>query len=328
MHVHIKILFTFLAMKRKTFLQSSAAVIGSSLLPSFSFAAEAKKKPLRFAHLTDIHLKPGLIPEAGMAKALQHAQQLKSNVDFIMNGGDSIMDALEADKQKTQTQWDLFHRILKNENSLPIYHCIGNHDVWGWFVKENLSAGQADKIDNDKMYGKVWVVETLEMKKRFYSFTKGNWHFIVLDSTQLNPAGGYIGKLDPEQMDWLQQELARVPAGKFICIVSHIPILSICAGLFLDKTEANGDLKIQRNLMHTDFLTLKKIFLNYPAIKVCISGHIHLQDELDYLGIRYYCNGAVSGNWWAGSFQEFAPAYAIIELFDDGSCKRTMMKYE
>ncbi|MEO7982767.1 MAG: metallophosphoesterase [Bacteroidota bacterium] len=308
-------------MKRKDFLQSSAAVIGSSLLPSFSFAADPRKKTIRFAHITDIHLKPGVIPEAGMAKALQHLQDLKPKVDFIMNGGDSIMDSLEADKQKTQIQWDLFKNVLQKENSLPIYHTIGNHDVWGWFIKEN-------KPDNDKLYGKVWVVETLAMQNRYYSFDKGNWHFIVLDSTQLNPAGGYIGRLDEKQLEWLEQELLDTPPGKFICFVSHIPILSICAGLFFDKTEANGDLKIQRNLMHSDFLTLKKLFAKYPNIKVCISGHIHLQDEVDYLGIKYYCNGAISGNWWKGAFQEFAPAYAVMELYEDGTSERTMMKYE
>ena len=165
------------------------------------------------------------------------------------------------------------------------------------------------------------------MKYRYYSFSKDKWHFIVLDSTQLNPAGGYIGKIDEEQLAWLQTELASVPKENFICIVSHIPILSICAGLFFDKTEANGDLKIQRNLMHSDFLSLKKIFNNYPNIKACISGHIHLQDELNYLGIKYYCNGAVSGNWWKGSFQEFAPAYAMLEFYTDGTSKRYMQNY-
>jgi 3',5'-cyclic AMP phosphodiesterase CpdA len=308
-------------LKRKAFLQNSAAVIGGSLIPSLSDAPVIIKKRIRFAHITDIHVKPGAIPEAGMAKALQHVQLLQPNVDFIINGGDAIMDALEADKQKTQIQWDLFKNILQKENSLPVYHTIGNHDIWGWFIKEN-------KPDNDRLYGKSWAAETLEMKNRFYSFTKARWHFIVLDSTQLNPAGGYIGKLDDHQLDWLQQELADVPPDKFICIVSHIPILSICSGLFFNKTEANGDLLIKRNLMHTDFLELKKIFAKYTNIKVCISGHIHLQDEVKYLGITYYCNGAVSGNWWKGTFQEFAPAYALMELFDDGTFKRTMMKYD
>lgn len=308
-------------MKRKTFLHTTAAAIGGSLLPSLSFAEENKKAAIRVAHLTDIHLKPGIIPETGMAKAFQHVQQLKPGIDLIINGGDSIMDALEADKQKTETQWKLFKTILQKENNLPIYHTIGNHDIWGWFIKN-------DKPENDRLYGKQWATEMLELKSRYYSFTRSNWHFIVLDSVQLNPAGGYIGKLDAEQLEWLQEDLKNVPADKFICIVSHIPILSICSGLFFDKTETNGDLLIKRNLMHTDFLAIKKIFLKYPNIKTCISGHIHLQDEVEYLGIKYYCNGAVSGNWWGGAFQEFEPAYALMEFYNDGTVKRTMIKYQ
>ncbi len=308
-------------MNRSTFVKNTAAIIGGSLLPSVSFGEENNKGgKIRFAFLTDIHVKPGIIPETGMTKALHHAQSQKPRVDFIINGGDAIMDSLEADKQKTQIQWDLYNVLLKNENSLPVYHCIGNHDVWGWFIKN-------EKPEADKLYGKQWAVEALQLPRRYYSFTKDKWHFIVLDSTQLNPAGGYIAYIDPEQLAWLQQELAQTK-DKFICFVSHIPILSICAGLFFNKTEANGDLKIQRNLMHTDFIELKKLFLQYPNIKVSLSGHIHLQDELDYLGIKYYCNGAVSGNWWKGAFQDFAPAYAVIELNNDGTSSRKMIEYE
>jgi len=308
-------------MKRKDFILNSAGVGAAAFVnPSAILTAQVKKPPIRVAHLTDFHVKPGKDIEASVAKAMHHAQILVPEIDFIINGGDAIWDSLEADKEKTQIQWDLFTSILKKEISLPVYHCIGNHDIWGWFIKEN-------KPENERQYGKVWVVETLQMKNRYYSFSKDKWHFIVLDSTQLNPAGGYIGKIDEEQLAWFQTELASVAKEKFICIVSHIPILSICAGLFFDKTEANGDLKIQRNLMHSDFLSLKKIFNNYPNIKVCISGHIHLQDELNYLGIKYYCNGAVSGNWWKGSFQEFAPAYAMLEFYDDGTSKRYMQNY-
>lgn len=310
-------------MKRKSFLLRSATLAGAGLLgplASSSESTEPKKKPIRFAHLTDIHLKPGAIPEAGAVKVFQHVQNYKPSVEFIINGGDVIFDSLEADKQKTQMQWDLLKNTLQKENSLPIYHTIGNHDVWGWFIKEN-------KPTDDKLYGKMWVTEELQMKNRFYTFNKGKWKFIVLDSTQLNPAGGYIARLDPEQLEWLEQELKATPPDQFICLVSHIPILSICAGLFFNKTEANGDLLVKRNLMHTDFIALKKIFIQYPNLRTCISGHIHLQEEIEYLGIKYYCNGAVSGNWWKGTFQEFAPAYAVMELYDDGVSRRVMVNY-
>src|SRR5688572_19302245 len=308
-------------MHRSEFLKNTAAIVGGSMIPAVAFAEENRKPgKLRFAFLTDIHVTQGIGAEAGMARALHHAQSLKPKVDFIINGGDSIMDSLYADKQETKMQWDLFHSLLKKENSLPVYHCIGNHDVWGWFI-------EGDKPEADKLYGKQWAVEVQQLPGRYYSFTKDKWHFIVLDSTQLNPAGGYIAYIDPQQLDWVKQELEK-SKNKFICFISHIPILSICAGLFFNKTETNGDLKIQRNLMHTDFIELKKLFFQYPNIKVCLSGHIHLQDEVDYLGIKYYCNGAVSGNWWKGVFHEFAPAYAVVELYDDGTSLRKMVEYD
>jgi len=309
-------------MNRKSFIRNvSVAVTGAGLLPLHGEGKIAKKKSIRFAHLTDIHVKTGDIPETGMAKAFQHAQSISPKVDFIINGGDSIWDALEADKQRTQQQFQLYKTILHKENSLSVHHVIGNHDVWGWFVKND------DTIKQDNLYGKQWAVEEFGIPARHYSFTKGKWKFIVLDSTQLNPAGGYIGKLDEEQFSWLEAELKATPSSQFICMASHIPILSICAGLFFDRNESNGDFKIQRNLMHSDFLRIKKLFIQYPNIRTCISGHIHLQDELTYLGIKYYCNGAVSGNWWKGAFQEFAPAYAVMELFDDGSANRTFYNY-
>lgn len=307
-------------MKRSTFIRQTAQVIGAGMLPGISLAGETPKPgKIRFAFLSDIHVKPGAVPEEGMAKALHHVQSLRPGVDFIVNGGDSIMDSLEADKASTQTQWDLYNSILKKENSLSVYHCIGNHDVWGWMLKQN-------RPETDPLYGKQWAVETLAMPKRYYSFGRRNWHFIVLDSTQLNPAGGYIAYIDAEQLDWLKGELAA-HTDKHICIISHIPILSICAGLFFDKNEENGDLKILRNLMHSDFFVLKKLFLQYPNIRLCLSGHIHLQDEVDYLGIKYYCNGAISGNWWKGKFREFDPAYAVVELFDDGRSSRQIINY-
>jgi 3',5'-cyclic AMP phosphodiesterase CpdA len=307
-------------MKRKAFLQTTSVLLAGGLVPLPAGASEEKKKRIRFAHLSDVHVKPGLEPESGMAKAYRHVQDEKQKVDFIFNGGDMIMDALEAPKDKTRMQWDLFRRIINAENKLPVYNCIGNHDIWGWFFKEN-------KPVDDKLYGKQWAIEMLEMPNRYYSFPKSNWEFIVLDSTQLNPAGGYIGKLDDVQYAWLEETLRAIPPEKHICIVSHIPILSISSGLFFNKTEPNGDMKIQRNLMHSDFLVLKKLFLQFPNIRCCISGHTHLQDEIEYLGIKYYCNGAVSGNWWKGPFQEFEPAYAVMELFENGESRRTIVNY-
>jgi len=307
-------------MKRKEFLRSGLMATGLSMLPGVMTAqAPTPKKSLRFAFISDIHVKPGAIPETGMAKAIRHVQDLEPKADLIINGGDCIMDGLSATKESVQKQWDLYHSIMNAENKLTVYPCIGNHDVYGWFQKTPDTT--------DPLYGKNWALKELKMAERYYHFKKGNWNFIVLDSTQNNPAGGYIGKIDDAQFAWLSTKLGDIPSSEYICIVSHIPILSICSGLFFNKNEANGDLMIKRNLMHSDFFTLKALFNKYPNIKTCLSGHIHLQDEVKYHGIDYYCNGAVSGNWWDGPFQEFDPAYAVFELYDDGSVKREMVNY-
>ncbi|MBC7902117.1 MAG: metallophosphoesterase [Gemmatimonadaceae bacterium] len=310
-------------MRRRAFLGGAGAIItAASMSPFDGVFAAPKKKTIRFAHITDIHVKAEKVAEAGMAAALARIAGERNKFDFVINTGDCIWDALAVDKEKTKAQWALYQKILAAQNKHEIHHAIGNHDVWGWFIKEK--SGE----DQDRLYGKQWAIDELKMPGRFYSFQKDLWHFMVLDSTQLNPAGGYIGQLDEDQFSWLSGELAKVPPAHHVCIVSHIPILSICAGLFFDKTEANGDLKIQRNLMHSDFFRIKKLFSQYPQVKVCISGHIHLQDEVDYLGVKYFCNGAVSGNWWKGKFQEFAPAYAAIELHENGTAIRTFINYE
>ena len=67
-----------------------------------SFTDQSKKyrnkKVLRIAHLTDIHLQPEDISANGMISALKYVNEMDDKPDIILNGGDSIMDALDATK--------------------------------------------------------------------------------------------------------------------------------------------------------------------------------------------------------------------------------------
>lgn len=306
-------------MKRRNFIRGVSILSAVTTLSPAAVAESSskKKRSLKIAFITDIHIKPTEAAETGMRKALRHVNNLQP--DFIINGGDSIMDAMAADKAKTQAQWDVWHKVMKEENKLPIYHCIGNHDAWGWQVKDVT-------VKSDPLYDKNWAVKEHRMSNRYYSFTKDKWHFIVLDSAQ-EDNGGYIARIDEPQFAWLENELKNTSSEKFICIVSHIPIVSFCSAMFYEKNEPNGDFKISRALLHVDTRRIKALFKQYKKIKICLSGHIHLQDEVEYLGIKYYCNGAVSGNWWGGAFQEFAPAYALFDFYNDGTVEREMIEY-
>lgn len=305
-------------MQRRKFIQNVSLLTAATTLPAVGHTISIEKKSkFSVAFISDIHIKPSAEAEAGMKKALRNINQLKKQPDFIINGGDCVMDALAADREKTKTQWDLFNSIMKAENKLPVKYALGNHDIWAWQLK--------DAVKTDPLYGKGWWLQQTGYAKTYYSYTHNDWHFIVLDSVQENN-GGYIALLDDPQFVWLENELNNHKE-KFICIVSHIPIMSFCSAMFFKDMLPNGDWKLSRALLHTDARKIKDLFKKHPNIKTCLSGHIHLQDELTYLGIKYYCNGAVSGNWWGGAFQDFAPAYALFDFHSDGTVERKIVEY-
>jgi Icc protein len=306
-------------MNRRKFLQQGSLSAALLTIAPAGFSAPKKKKGFRVSFMSDVHVKPTEIAEQGMRKAFRHVNALQPSVDFIMNGGDAIMDALNASKEKVQKQWDVWNNVLQSENTLPMYHCIGNHDAWGWQMTDTA-------VKNDPLYDKQWVLQQHKMPARFYSFEHKDWKFIVLDSAQENN-GGYIARIDEPQFAWLENELKNTATSTHICIVSHIPIVSFVSAVFSDKNEANGDWRISRALLHVDSRRLTDLFKGFPNIRCCLSGHIHMQDKVEYKGIPYYCNGAVSGNWWGGAFHDFEPAYAVFTFSADGTVSREMVTY-
>lgn len=308
---------------RRSFLRKGAlGIAGLSLggtLKAQPKNDEGAERVLRIAHLTDIHVEDNGRAPQGMAAALKYVNSMADKPDVIFNGGDSIMDALKRSKEEVRAQWSLWHQTLEANNSIEIKHCIGNHDVWGWSFKDSA-------FKNDPLYGKQWAVEEFGLPNRFYSFEKANWHFIVLDSTHRKESPGYTARLDDEQFEWLTGELQNTDSGTPVCILSHIPILAACA-YFDGDNEESGDWQVPGAWMHIDARKIKTLLHEHPNVKLALSGHIHLQDTVEYLDVKYYCNGAVSGGWWNGSYQEFPPALAIIDLYADGTSVRTMINY-
>lgn len=306
--------------RRSFFKQAGLLGLGSfaglsTLANSFEKPTTASKRVIRVAHLTDIHVQPGKVSEYGFAQSLNEVNALKDKPDFILTGGDLIMDALSTPKDKVKEEWKVFHSILKSDNSLPVFNCLGNHDIFNW-----------SKSTLHQQDGKKWATDELEIKKPYYSFGKGNWHFIVLDSIHSKNIPGYLGKIDEAQMVWLEAELASIPATKNTLVVSHIPIVSACT-MFDGSTLHHNRWKISGSNLHSDAKQLKDLFHKYSHVKVALSGHIHLIDKVEYAGVSYYCNGAVSGAWWGGNCQEFPPSFSVINLYEDGSSDRELYFY-
>ncbi|MCA9299887.1 MAG: metallophosphoesterase, partial [Phycisphaerales bacterium] len=234
--------------------------------------------------------------------------------DLIINGGDQIMDALGEDRTRTRTQFDLWTRVIGESVATPMINVIGNHDVWGWDRDESKTTG------NEDLYGKRWALDVFGLRERFFSLDRNGWHLVVLDSTHPVTTDGrpYTARLDDAQFEWLEGDLANTPATTPVMVVSHIPILAACT--FLDgDNEERGDWNVPGAWMHIDARRIKDLFFRHPNVKLCISGHVHLADVVEYLGVTYVCNHAVSGGWWKGPRDEFAPAFGIVDLYDDGS---------
>jgi len=289
---------------------------GLFLAPSLitEVSAAHNEPVLRVAHITDVHLKNDFGAPAKFAKCLHHVQQQTPKVDLILNGGDIVFDMNKENISTIDAQWKLYNDLIKSDNNLPIRYCLGNHDIW-W--SEN-NKGQA-------VYGKQYSLDQLQMPKPYYSFEKAGWKFIVLDSVHLDIDNTwYIGKLGEEQFTWLENELNNTSANVPVLVLSHIPILT--ATLMVEDNIVNkwemlgGD-------MHTDTSKIINLFYQHPNVKLCLSGHIHLRDRVEYNNVTYICNGAVSGAWWEGNRRQTAPGYGALDLFADGSFQERYVNY-
>lgn len=302
------------SLSRRDVLAASAAGLIAPTLAAGVIRGD-RKRVVRFAHLTDIHVQPEKGAPEGMEAALQHA--LTQSPDFIFTGGDLIMDALGQTRERTKTQWDLYTKILGGVKT-PVEHTIGNHDVWGW--------GKRDVYEKEPGYGKKWACDLLGLAKPYRSFDRAGWHFIVLDSTFMKPESGYTARLDAEQFEWLTSDLAATPKTTPILVMSHIPIIAACP-MFDGDNEKTGDWVIPGAWMHLDARKIKDLFRHHSNVKVCLSGHIHLIDQVVYNGITYCCNGAVSGGWWGGNYQECTYGYGLVDLYDDGTFENRYVEF-
>ncbi len=290
-------------MKRRTILKAAGLTAGALLtsgLPALAKPNRTKSKlAFSIAHITDVHIREGDNAPERFKKCLNQIIT-KHKPDFFLNTGDSIHDASYDDVKYDQViqQWGLWDECVKMLYQFELYSCIGNHDPW-WKAPSK----------EHEMYGKDYVVKRLKIPNRYYSFTKKNWHFIVLDGNNSNIS------LDQEQYEWLERELETLPASTPTLVMSHYPIL--------------GTTQVLVGGGHSDFKRLNDLFYkHHDKVRVCLSGHNHLSDKTSYNDVLYCCNGSMSGFWWGkgdeesagdGYYLETPPGYAILNLYEDGT---------
>ena len=292
------------------------AAAGAAVLPGLvSTARGAGRAPaLRAAHITDVHITRDKDAPRGVALAFAHMFGRKDWApELVLNTGDTVM-AVDGGTPgvRAAEQVALWKEAVKS-CPVPVRACLGNHDVWGG--KDPTDAVPADKKGFGLMTG------VLGMPAPYYSFDQAGWHFVALNSVCDWPRGA----LTPEHLDWLKADLARTKLP--VCVLGHLPILSVTSLAYGDACRKGADNLVPGIWQHADCWVLTEVFRRHPNVKLCLSGHMHTQDRVEYRGVWYICGGAVSGSWWNGSEYGFPPCYGQLDLFADGSFTYEFVDY-
>ena len=286
----------------------------------------------RVAHITDSHTQPERQAFEGTCNMWQHIASLRDQPDLILHGGDIIFSSFEKTRERSQQQWDLYLQSMRAHNKLPVYHCLGNHDIWGWNKKESQTTG------NEQGWGKAWATDLLGMSAPYYAFTARNIRFIILDTVQPRGETFYEGGLGNAQFEWLQSELASTPATTPIVILTHIPALHASTLLVDARTNADNNWVTGGGSLLMDRARVVNLISRYPNVSAVLSGHIHMVERIDYAGTSWINSGAVCGAWWQSQAKsrEFfaqrredktmldrpdraAPGYGLLDVYADGT---------
>lgn len=295
------------SISRRSFLRNSTTgllSVASSLaaLPLVRRISAEEVPSFSFAHLTDMHVQSELgAAAAGFRQCIAKLNQLRARPDFVITGGNLIMDALAVDEVRLKEQVKLFDECCQDFD-LPVHHVVGNHDVVGWSTQANVLSDHA-------LFGKRLFADQYGSGRTYRSFDHKGWHFILLDSIGQSPGSPeYIGLIDEVQMDWLKQDLAAVGRTKPIVIVTHIPFFSVWNQAILGPTAPVGPKSLVTNVPE-----VRKLLAGFN-VNLVLSGHGHIRERIELGRTTHIQSGSVSGRWWKGPINGDAEAFAVITL--------------
>jgi 3',5'-cyclic AMP phosphodiesterase CpdA len=253
-----------------------------------------------FAFLTDIHLQPERNATEGFRKAIDKVNEL--NPDFVITGGDLIMDALGVSFERADSLYTLYNDVSE-EFQMPVYNTFGNHETFGVYKDSGIETTHDEY--NKKMYEN-------RIGKRYYSFDHKGWHFIVLDAVDVKPERYYYGHIDEAQIEWLKSDLQKITKETPIVISVHIPFITSMTQLTKGSLEANGE-----GLVITNARDVLLLMYEYN-LKLVLQGHLHFLEDI-YVGNKthFITGGAVSASWWEGPRGIMEEGFVLVKVKDD-----------
>jgi hypothetical protein len=251
----------------------------------------------------DFPLRPSSEPERFRSIWFADTQpQTSAEVEFIRD--DVVAELVGVDAAFGITLGDITYddlsqlpRLARNISQIgaPWYHVAGNHDV------NYLAANDAESLETfRRLYGPP-----------YYSFDYGKVHFVVLDTVYYHGTslgtddpdpmgrGSYEGGLGTRQVDWLANDLERVPGDSLVVLAMHIPLFS----------ERDPD-EPAINVFDRD--RLFEVVSEREHL-LALAGHMHVSEHHYFdaddgfpgaTPLHLHTLSAVCGSWWSGPLDE------------------------
>ena len=237
--------------------------LASLLAGAWMLGAVDLKLPLKAKSV-----KLAIIGDGGTGEKPQYqiAQEMleyheKFPFETVLMLGDNIYGGQTAADLKKKFQ-EPYQGLL--DLGVKFYASLGNHDG-----------------TNERLY-KPFNMDG----KRYYSFKKGDVLFLALDSNYM----------DPEQLDWLKQQLSGSDAKWKVCFFHH--------PLYSDGKMHGPDLDLRK--------LVEPLFVQY-GVNVVLAGHEHFYERLQpQKGIYYF----VLGNSGQLRFHNLRHSPSVAKGFD------------
>jgi 3',5'-cyclic AMP phosphodiesterase CpdA len=294
----MKIMKTF---NRRQFLKRW--VTGFTLLAGGCFskifwpAHGSAKGSVRLVFYTDIHARTEWQTPVAMVRAANAINAQRA--DLVITGGDLITDGFQSAAATVAPRWDAYmimHRSIQGD----LYPVMGNHDLVAAIPQDGTPAAKNPR---------AIYLSHMGLRQTYYSFDAVGYHFVILDSIQITGDEiHYQGMIWPEELEWLKQDLANVPRGTPIVVVTHIPLLSA----FFEATKG-ATFASPRNRVVVNNDQVLKIFKNHNVILV-LQGHLHVKEYIKWQGTTFIVGGAVSAKWWRGPWYGTEEGFNVITL--------------
>jgi 3',5'-cyclic-AMP phosphodiesterase len=248
-----------------------------------------------FVFMTDIHLQPERSAPLGLMQAIDSVNML--HPDFVLTGGDLIMDALGAREERADSLYQLYVSVMK-KLTVPVYNTVGNHENLGW---ENPKLVKPE----NPLFGRGMFKKYLG--EPYYTFEHKGWKFFVLCSAQ-QTSEGYTGAIDTTQMNWIKQELANTDSGMPLAISIHIPLVSV-----YNQMEEASTSPMQAGLITSNGKDVLDLFIHHN-LRLVLQGHLHYLESIRVRNITFITGGAVSSAWWGGRNKGLEEGFLYLKL--------------